>query len=222
MARFPRAQTMRERFRGSAEEGSVARLGVVVSVVAIALASVASSASAGSSLLGLANDCGQASQPFAPWGDDKSYTFGANGGLESGGAGWSLSGPTRVVAGNESYYVHSRSDDSSLSMGAGSVAYTPKLCMGTTSTWLRFFARSSNDGTVRVQVVLRNLLGNVLAIVQVSDLSPGAAWQPGPNILNVDSLLGLLGVSSIQLKFAALDGTVQLDDIYVDPWAWRG
>jgi hypothetical protein len=200
----------------------VARLGVLVSVVAIALASIASSASAGSSLLGLSNDCGDASQPFAPWGDYKSYTFGANGGLENGSSGWSLSGPARVVDGNESYYVHSRSDDSSLSLSAGSVAYTPKLCMGTTSTWLRFFARSGNDGTVRVQVVLRNVLGNVLGVIQVSDLSPGRSWQPGPNILNLDSLLGLLGVSSIQLKFTALDGTVQLDDVYVDPWAWRG
>ena len=120
----------------------MARLGVAVSVVAIALASIASSASAGSSLLGLSNDCGQASQPFAPWGDYKSYTFGANGGLENGSSGWSLSGAARVVDGNESFYVHSRSDDSSLSMSAGSVVYTPKLCMGTTSTWLRFFARS--------------------------------------------------------------------------------
>ncbi|MFL5981305.1 MAG: hypothetical protein ACJ74D_01745 [Gaiellaceae bacterium] len=200
----------------------MARLGVVISVVAIALASVASTASAGSSLLGLGNDCGQASQPFAPWGDYKSYTFGANGGLENGSSGWSLSGPARVVRGNESYYVHSRYDDSSLSLSAGSVVYTPKLCMGTTSTWLRFFARSSNDGTVRVQVVLRNLLGDVLAIVQISDLSPGQSWQPGPDILNLDSLLGLVGVSSIQLKFIALDGTVQIDDVYVDPWAWRG
>jgi hypothetical protein len=93
--------------------------------------------------------------------------------------------------------------------------------MGTDSTVLRFFVRSSDSGTVRVQVVLRNLLGQVLAIVQVSDLRPGTSWQPGPAILNLDSLLGLLGVSSIQLKFTTLSGSVQIDDIYVDPWAWR-
>ena len=176
---------------------------------------------AGGSLLGLNNDCGTASQPFAQFGDYRSYTFGANGGLENGSSGWSLSGPARVVGGNESYYVHSRYDKSSLAVSDGSVVYTPKLCMGTTSTWLRFFARSSDNGTVRAQVVLRNLLGNVLAVVQISDLSPGSEWQPGPSILNLDSLLGLLGVSSIQLKFTALDGTVQIDDVYVDPWAWR-
>ena len=201
---------------------SAVRLVFVVGLVALSLVAAAvPGASASSSLLGLSNDCGQASQPFAQFGDYRSYTFGANGGLENGSSGWSLSGPARVVGGNESYYVHSRYDKSSLAVSAGSVVYTPKLCMGTTSTWLRFFARSTDNGTVRVQVVLRNLLGNVLAVVQISDVSPGADWQPGPSILNLDSLLGLLGVSSIQLKFTALDGTVQIDDVYVDPWAWR-
>jgi hypothetical protein len=126
-----------------------------------------------------------------------------------------------VVTGNESYFVHSDSDRYSLALGSGGVALTPKLCMGTTSTVTRFFVRSSNGGRVRVQVVLRNLLGQVLGIVQVSDLSPGASWEPGPAILNLDSLLGLVGVSSIQLKFTTLSGSVQIDDVYVDPWASR-
>ena len=192
-------------------------------VVAIALAIVAAgapAASAGGSLLGLNNDCGQTSKPFAQFGDSRYYTFGANGGLESGSTGWTLSDGS-VVSGNESYFVHSTSDRSSLSLATGGSALTPKLCMGTTSTVTRFFVRSSNGGKVRVQVVLRNLLGNVLGILQVSDLSPGTSWQPGPPVLNLDSLLGLLGVSSIQLKFTTLSGSIQVDDIYVDPWASR-
>jgi hypothetical protein len=93
--------------------------------------------------------------------------------------------------------------------------------MGTTSTVTRFFVRSDNGGRVRVQVVLRNLLGGVLGVLQVSDLAAGSSWSPGPAVLNLDSLLGLVGVSSIQLKFTELSGTVQVDDIYVDPWASR-
>ena len=192
-------------------------------VVAVALAIVAAgvpAASASGSLLGLNNDCGQTSQPFAQFGDSRSYTFGANGGLESGPTGWTLSGGS-VVSGNESYFVHSRSDLNSLSLGSGGNALSPKLCMGTTSTVTRFFVRSGNGGRVRVQVVLKGLLGQVLGIVQISDLSPSASWQPGPAILNLDSLLGLIGVSSIQLKFTTLSGSVQVDDIYVDPWASR-
>jgi hypothetical protein len=190
----------------------------MVSLVAVALCIPAANASG--SLLGLSNDCGATSQPFAQFGDYRYYTFGANGGLENGGSGWSLSGG-RVVPGNESFYAHSSADRYSLSLPSGSVAYTPKLCMGTTSTVMRFFVRSSDDGSVKVEVVLRNLLGQVLGVLQISRISPGDSWQAGPAVLNLDSLLGLLGVSSVQLKFTTLSGSVQVDDVYVDPWASR-
>jgi hypothetical protein len=194
-------------------------IATIVSLVAVALSAPA--ATAGGSLLGLNNDCGSTSQPFAQFGDYRYYTFGANGGLENGASGWSLSGPAQLVDGNESFYVHNPSDDSSLKLSSGSSVLTPKLCMGTTSTVLRFFVRSNDGGSVRVQVVMRGLAGNVLGILQVSNLSPGSSWQPGPAILNLDSLLGLLGVSSVQLQFTALSGSVQVDDVYVDPWASR-
>ena len=57
----------------------------------------------------------------------RSYTFGANGGLENGTAGWLLSGPARVADGNESFYVHNSADHSSLALPSGSSALTPKL-----------------------------------------------------------------------------------------------
>lgn len=201
-----------------------ARLGstflVATLVMLVAAAFSVSTASAGGSLLGLDNDCGSTSQPFAQFGDYRYYTFGANGGLESGAAGWSLSG-ARVVSGNESFYVHSHGDVNSLSLPAGGTAYTPKLCMGTTSTVMRYFIKGSGDGSVRVEVVLRGLLGQVLGVFQVSRVSTGSSWQAGPPVLNLDSLLGLLGVSSVQLKFTTLSGTAQIDDVYVDPWASR-
>jgi hypothetical protein len=200
----------------------VARRSAVCLVVFAALVALcAPAALAGGSLLGLSNDCGTASQPFAQFGDYRNYTFGSNGGLESGSTGWTLGGAD-IVSGNESFYVHSASDRHSLSLSPGDSALSPKLCMGTTSTVTRFFVRSDNGGRVRVQVVLRNLLGQVLGIVQVSDVTAGSSWSPGPAVLNLDSLLGLVGVSSIQLKFTQLSGNVQIDDIYVDPWASRG
>jgi hypothetical protein len=73
-----------------------------------------------------------------------------------------------------------------------------------------------------VQVVARNLLGSVVGVLDVARVSPGTSWQAGPAILNLQSLLGLLGVSSVQLKFATVSGTVQVDDMYVDPWGSRG
>lgn len=191
-------------------------LALVVAVVALC----APAASASGSLLGLNNDCGSTSQPFAQFGDYRNYTFGANGGFESGSTGWSLGGAD-IVSGNETYYVHSASDSHSLSLSSGDSALSPKLCMGTTSTVMRFFVRSNNGGRVRVQVVLKNVLGQVLGVLQISDLAPGSSWSAGPAILNLDSLLGIVGVSSIQLKFTELSGNVQVDDVYVDPWASR-
>jgi LSD1 subclass zinc finger protein len=196
------------------------RLGFTAMIAVVAGVLYAPIAGAGS-LLGLNNNCGATTQPFAQFGDSRYYTFGANGGLESGASGWSVSGG-RVVSGNESYYVHSSSDRHALQLPAGSSAATPALCQATTSTVVRFFLRSPDSGSVRVQVVARNLIGSVIGVLDVANVSPGAAWKPGPAILNLQSLLGLVGVSSIQIKFVAVSGTVQVDDIYVDPWESRG
>jgi hypothetical protein len=190
---------------------------VVAAIAALTIAVAGVPAAGAGSLLGLNNDCGATSQPFAQFGDSRLYTFGANGGLESGATGWGLSGAA-VVKGNESYYAHSGADRYSLALPAGATAVTPQLCMGTTSTVLRFFDRSGNGGSVRVQIVLRNAVGAVLAVVDWTTINGSSAWQPSPSLLNLDSLLGLLGVSSIQLKFTALAGTTQIDDVYVDPW----
>jgi hypothetical protein len=190
-------------------------------VAAVLVAFLAPSAASAGSLLGLNNNCGATSQPFAQFGDSRYYTFGTNGGFESGTTGWSVSGG-RIVSGNESYYAHSSSDRYSLQLSAGNSASSPGFCQSTTSTVVRFFVRSPDGGKVRVQVVARNLLGSVIGVLDVATLSPGTSWQPGPAILNLQSLLGLLGVSSIQLKFIATSGTVQVDDMYVDPWGSRG
>jgi hypothetical protein len=195
------------------------RLGFRFALAALAVfaALVGSSAASAGPLLGLNNNCGATTKPFAQFGDQRLYTFGTNGGLESRSTGWSLSG-SKIVSGNETYYVHSRSDANSLSLPSGSSALTPPLCMGTTSTVLRYFVSGNNSGSLRVQVVLHGLLGNVLGIVDVASIKAGTAWQPSPPLLNLDSLLGLIGVSSIQLKYTAVGGAFRVDDVYVDPW----
>src|SRR2546428_5904052 len=112
---------------------TVARLGsrfglvVLVAILAVGFSVPAANAS----LLGLNNNCGATSQPFAQFGDSRYYTFGTNGGLESGASGWTMSG-AQVVSGNETYYKHSSSDSHSLSLRAGNSALTPGMCMGTT------------------------------------------------------------------------------------------
>ena len=80
--------------------GSRFGLAIVVAIAAVGFSVPVANAS----LLGLNNNCGATSQPFAQFGDYRNYTFGTNGGLELGATGWSLAGAS-VVAGNSSRLV---------------------------------------------------------------------------------------------------------------------
>jgi hypothetical protein len=195
----------------------VARLSLVVGLVLAAI--VAPSANAKGTLLGLSPKCGATAKPFSPWGDYRNYTFAPDGGLESGGSGWALSGGAKVVSGNEPFYVHSAYDSRSLYLPAGSYASTPPACMGTFSTFIRFFVKNSSGGTLRVQVIYRGLLGNVVGVLNWATLSGSSSWSPSPSILNLQSLLALLGAKSVQLRFYAEGAPSYVDDIYIDPWA---
>ena len=194
---------------------ALARFCGVVGAFAIALSASASDKANASLITG--GNCPGSTQAFAQWGDPHFYFFGANGGLELGSYGWSLSGGSSVVAGNESFYLHSRYDSHSLSIPSGGSATTPSMCMETSSSVLRFFVRGT--GAVRVQVVERNLLGLVVGILDQATVKGSSAWQPSPTIVNLDSLQGLIGVSSVQLRFTASGGSDQVDDVYVDPMA---
>jgi hypothetical protein len=199
-----------------AARGSV---GLTLLVMALAAALAAPAAQARGNLLGLNPQCGPTSKPFAQFGDYRNYSFGPDGGLEAGGVGWSLSGGAKVVSGNESYFVHSRYDGRSLYLPAGSSATTPPMCMGTFSTWVRFFAKSNDSGSLRVQVQYRSLLGTVLGVLDAGTVSGGPSWQPGPAFLNLQSLNCLVGASTLQLKLTPTGGSFQVDDFYVDPLA---
>src|SRR5919108_4034092 len=69
-----------------------------------------------------------ASQPFARWGDMRSYVLVPGGAFEPGSAGWKLSGGAKVASGNEPFYVHSTADRYSLYLPKGSSATTPPMC----------------------------------------------------------------------------------------------
>jgi hypothetical protein len=188
-------------------------LGVLCSATAALVLGFGATSAKASLLTGGA--CPASSQVFSQFGDFRWYFLGANGGLENGSNGWALSGGASVVSGNESYYVHSRSDSHSLSLPDGATATTPLMCMATSSTVLRFFDKGAS---VRVQVVERNLLGLVVGIVDVTSFDESSTWQPSPQVVNLNFLQGVVGVSSVQLRFTSLGGASSIDDVYVDPW----
>jgi hypothetical protein len=165
---------------------------------------------------GLGLSCPSATtKPFAAWSDYANYAFVPDGGFEAGASGWSLSG-ARVVAGNESFYVHSRTDKVSLSLPAGASATSPPMCISLFSSKMRFVARGDAGTKVKVQIVYRGLLSSLLGILDGGTYSTASSWKPSPQIGMLGGLLPLL-TSSVSFRFTAVGGAVAIDDVYLDP-----
>jgi hypothetical protein len=188
---------------------------LLISAILAALAAAPLSSAASSSPC----NYGTASHPFASWGDIASYTLVPGASFESGAPGWTLAGGARVVSGNESYYVNSRSDSHSLALPTGSSATTPPFCVSLNRPTIRLFVANggSSASRLRVKVVFRSLLG-VLGIADGGTFSAGPAWKPSPIMLA--TLNAPLGTKSAQFVFTPADssGAWRIDDLYVDPW----
>jgi hypothetical protein len=189
---------------------AVLALGLVGGAIALAVGTAPASAD-----LGLA--CPSAtSTPFAAWKDYANYAFAPDGGFESGGSGWSLSGGARAVSGNESYYVHSRTDKTSMSLPKGASATSPGMCISLLSSKMRFLVRGDAASSVKVQVVYRGLLSSVLGIFDGGTISAGGTWRPSPALGMLGGVLPLL-TTSVSFRFTAVNGAVAIDDVYLDP-----
>ena len=196
-------------------------VGFVVSVCAVFAATAKADLGLGS-LLGASN-CGPTSSVFAPWGDRGQYYFTPDGGFEGGGAGWTFGGGAKVVAGNESFYLHGAKDRASLLIPSGDVATSPLLCFGSNTPGVRFVATSpSGSATIHVRIIARGLVG-VLAILDGGTIRVGSTWAPttvfSTTFSQVNSVL--LGAKSIQVVITSSDGAAQIDDVYVDPFLQR-
>jgi hypothetical protein len=185
-------------------------LGLVGGAVALA-------ANVGPATAGLGLSCpSPTSTPFAPWSDDANYAFVPDGGFEGGGSGWSLSGGARVVSGNESFYVHNKTDKASLSLPAGASATSPPMCISLLSSKMRFVVLGSSGSSVKVQVIYRGLLSSLLGILDGGTISAGGSWKPSPAIGMLGGTLPLL-TQSVSFRFTALNGAAAIDDVYLDP-----
>jgi hypothetical protein len=177
------------------------RLGLIAPLVGLPLLLVAPAVARA--------DC--AAQPlartFLPWLDAAWYEAAPDGGLEAGGAGWTLSGGAAVVDGNDPYLPGT----SALSLPAGASATTPPVCVDLAHPTLRFFARGSGPLTVTV------LFSGPLGVP--TELSVGTAlgspdWAPS-------ALMPVLGnLLSGQVSFRlASGGDWSVDDVFVDPYS---
>jgi hypothetical protein len=175
--------------------------------------------SAGAALIS-GGACNEASlsQPFLPWSDSSSYEMLPGGSFEGSTSGWTLSGGARLAAGSEPYGATGSVGSRSLALSPGASAQSPFTCANASYPTFRFFAR--NDGalsTVLVQVVYQTALGSLSVPLGVVALS--GEWQPTLPMLTGSVAVGALsgGTAHIALRFTALTGTSNIDDVFVDP-----
>jgi hypothetical protein len=193
-------------------------LGIVLAAVCV-LAGLCFVAPAGAALVktGACNEAA-VSQPFARWGDDSSYELMAGGDFEGSLAGWSLSGGAERVAGSEPYGVTGAVGSYSLQLPAGASAQSPFTCVDAAYPTFRFFARNDTLlSTVLVQVVYKTPVGQLALPLGAVALS--GTWQPTLPMLTGSVVLGLLsgGTAEAALRFTAVAGPSQIDDVFVDP-----
>src|SRR2546423_8486625 len=162
------------------------------------------------------------SHPFAAWGDSSSYEAAPGGSFEGSLAGWTLAGGATRTTGSEPYGVTGAIGQSSLLLPAGASAQSPPVCVDASHPTFRFFARNNSLlASVAVQVVYPTLLGPVALPLGAATLSP--TWRPTLQMLT-GSLVGALlngGTTQLSLRFTALLGGSQIDDVFVDPRGTR-
>jgi hypothetical protein len=166
--------------------------------------------------------CSGTVQPFSQFGDQNSYFAFPNNGFESGTTGWKLSGAS-VGSGNEPWYVNG-SGNSSLTIGPGGSASTPKVCAALNAPHWRLFAHSNGaNGSLTAQVIFYGLLGNVTGILNFTSFNASGytSWEPSSFVPSTLALPLLTYSAQLRLTSTATSGTWQVDDVYVDPWGMR-
>jgi len=158
------------------------------------------------------------SQPFAAWGDSSFYKLAPGGDFEGSLTAWSLSGGAVVVGGGESSSATGTNGSHSLSLPAGSSGQSPGTCVNAAYPSLRLFARADTPGSVvLVSVLYPSVLGQTELVVGA--IAPSSNWSPTLPMSTDTAILGLVAgdTAPIVLRFTAIRGTTQIDDVYIDP-----
>ena len=192
-------------------------VGAVISALGIA---VLSGAPARAALITTdACDNAALSQPFAQWNDSNEYKLIPGGSFENGASGWTLSHGASIVRGSEPFGATGSVGASSVNLPAGASVTSPFTCVDAAYPIFRFFAR--NNGllsTVLVSVVYKlPLLGD--AAVPVGAVALSSNWSPSLPMLTASVLTGILhgGTAPMAVRFTAVTGSSQIDDVFVDP-----
>ena len=196
------------------------RLPQILFVVLAALVLGLSCAASAQATLIDTNACDEAalSQPFLRWGDSSSYELISGGDFEGSLASWTLHGAAARTTGSEPYAATGTLGSYALNLPAGSSAQSPFTCVDAAYPTFRFFARNDSLLSIIVaQVVYKTALGTLTLPLGTVALS--GQWEPTLPMLTGSIVTGVLsgGTAEVALRFTALTGTSQIDDVFVDP-----
>ena len=162
----------------------------------------------------------KSAMPFSAWGDNLSYALMPGGSFE-GSSGWTLVSAA-PVAGNESWYVTSNKDKTSLSIKAGGSASSPLFCGTLATPTVRFFARAdSTSAKLLVEVLYTDPFTGKLGSLPIGSVAGTTAWAPSNAMYLLANLLAFGQpdhATDLALRFTAASGSWQVDDVYVDPF----
>ncbi|MGH2900604.1 MAG: hypothetical protein ACRDMZ_18160 [Solirubrobacteraceae bacterium] len=159
-------------------------------------------------------------QPFAPWQDLADYFLAPGGDIEDGASSWDLSGGAAAVEGNEPFRVSGAADHTALRLPAGADATTARFCVGVEHRTMRFFARGSGSGTLKVSAVYAKRADKDKR-VHLGTFQAGGEWTPSPVVpMLVNELAPAADDAlSVSLSFSARgSGSWDIDDVFVDPY----
>lgn len=197
---------------------------LVLAAIFAAIATFSAARPAEAGLIGTApaSGCASSSKVFAPWGDYANYVLVPGGSFEADTPAWAMSGGASVVAGNEPFYVNSRTDSRSLRLPSGSSALSPTVCFGLGDWHARFFVRNvGSGGSLKVDIVVKSLVGSLVSVLDGGSMTAGGTWAPSPRVrLTLTNLCSLLGVKAVAFRFRSVGtgAAFQVDDVYLDPY----
>jgi len=201
-----------------------------IGLAAVVLLLVAGAASLATTSAAQAAGCswGPLTQPFLPWNDANLY-FGAPGGdFESGASGWGIAGGAGIVAGNESSYVGSDSDNYSLALPTtSSVVTTPTICVTSQSPLIRLFIKNNGnlghiDGQLAVYLNFTGADGKAQQVKIAALTVKSTSWTLSAPISFIQYVSTPLKAGFAYVSFTLRPndnhGNWQVDDLYVDPY----
>jgi hypothetical protein len=168
-------------------------------------------------------DNARLTQPFAAWGDSNSYKLVPGGDFEGSLSGWTLTGGAARVSGSEPFGAAGTVGNSSVRLPAGASIQSPYTCVDAAYPTFRFFGR--NNGllsTVAVSIVYKEPLVGAVA-VPIGVVALNGSWQPSARMLTLSAAQGAVSglltgqTPQVALRFTALTGSSQIDDVYIDP-----